>query len=85
MPNSESDRHIREVVMLLLSVDGSLKSQMVSSNNSYVPFLVDYHTYTKLSLTLSVHSREGYSSHFVCLSVCVSLTDFTFETSINAK
>ena len=25
-----------------------------------------------LSLTLSAHAREGYSSHFVCLSVCPS-------------
>ena len=24
-------------------------------------------------LTLSAHAREGYSSHFFCLSVCVSL------------
>ena len=24
-------------------------------------------------LTLSAHAQEGYSSHFVCLSVCVSL------------
>ena len=23
-------------------------------------------------LTLSAHAREGYSSHFVCLSVCLS-------------
>ena len=27
-------------------------------------------------LTLSAHAREGYSSHFVCHSVCVSLFDF---------
>ena len=28
-------------------------------------------------LTLSAHAHvEGYSSHFVCLSVCVSLFDF---------
>ena len=25
-----------------------------------------------LLLTLSTHAREGYSSHFVCLSVCLS-------------
>ena len=24
-------------------------------------------------LTLSVHAREGYSSHFVCLSICLSV------------
>ena len=29
-----------------------------------------------LLLTLSAHAREGYSSHFVCHSVCVSLFDF---------
>ena len=26
-------------------------------------------------LTLSVHAREGYNSHFVCLSVCLSVAD----------
>ena len=25
-------------------------------------------------LTLSAHAREGYSSHFVCLSVCLCVT-----------
>ena len=40
-------------------------------------------------LTLSVHAREGYSSHFVCLSLCVSLfyfgeaAVFTDETYIS--
>ena len=27
------------------------------------------------SLTLSVHALEGYSSQFVCLSVCVAVAD----------
>ena len=26
-------------------------------------------------LTLSVHVREGYRTHIVCLSLCVSLCD----------
>ena len=30
----------------------------------------------RVLLTLSAHAREGYSSHFVTLSVCVSLFDF---------
>ena len=27
-------------------------------------------------LTLSAHAREGYSSHFVCHSVCLSVCHF---------
>ena len=26
------------------------------------------------SFTLSAHAREGYNSHFVCLSVCLCVT-----------
>ena len=29
-----------------------------------------------LLLTLSAHAREGYSSHFVTLSVCLSVCHF---------
>ena len=32
-----------------------------------------------LLLTLSAHAREGYSSHFVCLSVCLSVCFFIVE------
>ena len=40
------------------------------------------------SLTLSAHAREGYSSHFVCLSVCLLFycgegAVFRVETYIN--
>ena len=31
-----------------------------------------------LLLTLSAHAREGYSNHFVCLSVCLSVSLFYF-------
>ena len=31
---------------------------------------------SRAQLTLSAHAREGYSIHFVCQSVCVSLFDF---------
>ena len=47
--------------------------------------------YNQTLLTLSVHAREGYSSQFVCLSVCLSTSDFeddgvfTFETGINVN
>ena len=40
-------------------------------------------------LTLSMHAVEGYSSHFVCQSVCLSLlnsgegADFRVETYIS--
>ena len=36
-----------------------------------------FHTELRLSiwLTLSAHAREGYSSHFVCQSVCVSFLE----------
>ncbi len=31
---------------------------------------------TQAILTLSAHAREGYSNHPVCLSVCLSRSDF---------
>ena len=43
------------------------KNQVMHSN-------ISSHIY--LLLTLSAHAREGYSSHFVCHSVSLSLFDF---------
>ncbi len=36
MPNSESDRQLREAVLMLLRADGSLQAQMVSYSVSQV-------------------------------------------------
>ena len=44
---------------------------VVSSLSDYSP-QHSPHSYFML-LTLSAHAREGYSSHFVCLSVCLSV------------
>ena len=49
------------------------------------------HSFIAKLLTLSAHAREGYSSHFVCLSVCVSLlhsgegADFRVEIYISIR
>ena len=53
-------------------------SHLVAQSNDLLPswgLLFDHPQLPKITLviyllTLSVHAREGYSSHFVCLSVC---------------
>ncbi len=36
-----------------------------------VPIVLPPQQFAKQLLTLSEHAREGYSSHFVCVSLCV--------------
>ena len=43
---------------------------------------VTKHCAQELHIGFSAHAREGYSSHFVCLSVCVSLFHSGGETYI---
>ena len=57
-------------------------------------FVVDSQTLPLVDLsllTLSEHAREGYSSYFFCVSVCLSQTDFedgsllSLQTGIKAR
>ena len=48
---------------------------MKVDNITLMMFVLNFVLFLNL-LTLNAHAREGYSSHFVCHSVCVSLFDF---------